>query len=408
MDIKTSKPFLSWQALDFCGEDCLGKFQSNLNSACSFCGTQVQRNAKGKHCLRVGDEVKQFCSDQCQLKFKKRQKICECCQKDLKNCEDAFVAPVGNDGTFKDFCSQSCLQKYEDKTNRDVEIVGVDRAQKSQVLPKGNFQCAVCGKSAPVQHEIKLDGKMNRLCSDPCFSAFQYANKLTMNTCDNCGVYCYNDHMQPQYIQFEGQQKRFCSFMCVNTFKTKNKKTVACAWCNSKKSNFDMIERVDANNKYQLFCSLNCLSLYRVNLQATSNQAVTCDQCRKFVPAQYHLTMSDASVRNFCSYNCVMTFQSQFTGGTKVIPPKTSGSAAQLQTAAAQAQNNRNIGTRQSPRGLLKKKINIVFICLFSIHECHYLVTVFLGYWQSPRGLLTKIFNFKVFYIILLTGTCLS
>lgn len=30
------------------------------------------------------------------------------------------------------------------------------------------------------------------------------------------------------------------------------------------------------------------------------------------VPAQYHLTMSDASVRNFCSYVCVMTFQSQF------------------------------------------------------------------------------------------------
>ena len=42
-------------------------------------------------------------------------------------------------------------------------------------------------------------------------------------------------------------------------------------------------------------------------------QAVLCDQCRKFVPAQYHLTMSDASVRNFCSYGCVMSFQSQFT-----------------------------------------------------------------------------------------------
>jgi hypothetical protein len=102
--------------------------------------------------------------------------------------------------------------------------------------------------------------------------------------------------MNPQYIQFEGQQKRFCSFMCVNTFKTLNKKIVSCSWCNCKKSNFDMIERVDASNKYQLFCSLNCLSLYRVNLQATSNQAVMCDQCKRYVPAQYHLTMSDASV----------------------------------------------------------------------------------------------------------------
>lgn len=88
-----------------------------------------------------------------------------------------------------------------------------------------------------------------------------------------------------------------------------------------------MIERVDANNKYQLFCSLNCLSLYRVNLQATSNQAVVCDHCRKFVPAQYHLTMSDASVRNFCSYQCVMAFQSQFAASSN----KTSAPVNQTQ-----------------------------------------------------------------------------
>jgi hypothetical protein len=135
-------------------------------------------------------------------------------------------------------------------------------------------------------------------------------------------------------------QKRFCSFMCVNTFRTLNKKVIGCAWCGTKKSNFDMIERVDANNKYQLFCTLNCLSLYRVNLQATSNQAVACDQCRKFVPAQYHLTMSDASVRNFCSYNCVMAFQSQFqtgAGGNKQVKGQVQPQRAiqQRQTAAA-------------------------------------------------------------------------
>jgi len=52
-------------------------------------------------------------------------------------------------------------------------------------------------------------------------------------------------------------------------------------------------------------------------------QAVLCDQCHKFVPAQYHLTMSDASVRNFCSYACVMQFQSQFTSTTPKSAPLT-------------------------------------------------------------------------------------
>lgn len=281
---------------------------------------QVPPSAKAKYCLKLGTEIKQFCGTQCHAQFKKRLKVCCYCQKDLTNVSDSFMAPVGwEQGVFKDFCSPSCLQKYEEKNNKDVEIIGVEQSKKR--LP-----CAVCGKVWLVKHEVKFEGKVHKMCSDPCLSAFQYANKLTMNTCDNCGVYCYNEGMQPQYIQFEGQQKRFCSFMCVNTFRALNKKVVSCAWCGSKKGNFDMIERVDANNKYQLFCSLNCLSLYRVNLQATSNQAVTCDHCRKFVPAQYHLTMSDASVRNFCSYNCVMAFQSQFsspTSSTTVAPTPT-------------------------------------------------------------------------------------
>ena len=49
-----------------------------------------------------------------------------------------------------------------------------------------------------------------------------------------------------------------------------------------------------------------------MSMQANSNVSVPCDQCFKAAPAQYHLTMSDASVRNFCGYNCVMAFQAQF------------------------------------------------------------------------------------------------
>lgn len=34
-----------------------------------------------------------------------------------------------------------------------------------------------------------------------------------------------------------------------------------------------------------------------------------CDMCKRTSLAQYHLTMSDATVRNFCTYQCVMSFQ---------------------------------------------------------------------------------------------------
>lgn len=44
-----------------------------------------------------------------------------------------------------------------------------------------------------------------------------------------------------------------------------------------------------------------------------------CDQCKRLQQAQYHLTMSDATVRNFCSYQCVMLFQRQYSKSPMVL-----------------------------------------------------------------------------------------
>lgn len=118
-----------------------------------------------------------------------------------------------------------------------------------------------------IKHAVKYNGILNNLCSDPCLSAFQYANKLDMSACDFCGTLCTSLESSPHVVQFEGVQKRFCSDSCVTKFRFNHRKVTPCSWCGSQRDNFDMIERLDSNNKYQLFCSLNCLSLYRVNLQ---------------------------------------------------------------------------------------------------------------------------------------------
>ena len=118
-----------------------------------------------------------------------------------------------------------------------------------------------------IKHAVKYNGILNNLCSDPCLSAFQYANKLDMSACDFCGTLCTSLESSPHVVQFEGVQKRFCSDSCMTKFRFNHRKVTPCSWCGSQRDNFDMIERLDSNNKYQLFCSLNCLSLYRVNLQ---------------------------------------------------------------------------------------------------------------------------------------------
>ncbi|XP_064627883.1 zinc finger MYM-type protein 3-like isoform X2 [Lineus longissimus] len=317
-----AKQFLAWQGMNYCSEICLGKFQAKLSKTCAYCEQDVAEASKAKFCMSLGKEVKHFCQPACLEDFRKRLKLCAFCQTDLSKNSDSFAAPVGKGTGFKDFCSQTCLQKYEDKLfNKDKEDKGEDGKENDGipgVRPRtrsasGLATCAVCGKMSTIKHEVTFEGKPNKLCSDPCFAAFRYTNKLSMNKCDLCGAHVTEGF----HVQYEGHQKKFCSILCVNTFKVAKKKMVACAWCAAKKSNFDMIERVDPNNKFQLFCSLNCLSLYRVNIQATSNQRVSCDQCHKHVPAQYHLTMSDASVRNFCSYTCVVAFQAQFNQNRK-------------------------------------------------------------------------------------------
>ncbi|XP_052241686.1 uncharacterized protein LOC127851818 isoform X3 [Dreissena polymorpha] len=335
INVRTAKPFLNWQGMDYCGEECLGKFQAGLSSTCSNCSTAIFQRNKTKYICNVGSELKHFCSEGCHADFLKKTKFCAYCNKDLSTVTNSFMAPVDDMGHFKDFCGQVCLQNFEIKNKEGGETTEGTK-WKSVKVQAGNHSCAVCNRMAVPKHCLQQDNssdKFSLLCSDPCLSAFKYANKIELSCCDQCGLSLNGDLANGQIVQFEGQQRRFCSFMCVNLFRTLNLKRVQCAWCSTKKNNFDMIERVDASNRFQLFCSLNCLSLYRVNLQATSNQNVVCDQCRKFVPAQYHLTMSDASVRNFCSYGCVMTFQQQFQTPVKPSTPQQPAPTQQQQPA---------------------------------------------------------------------------
>lgn len=104
----------------------------------------------------------------------------------------------------------------------------------------------------------------------------------------------------------------YCSKVCMNIYIITNRKIVPCQWCKVKKYNFDMIQKYTGNSQIML-CSLNCLTLCEVSMNAISMKKQSCNHCNALTTPQYHLTMSDASIRNFCTYQCVMSFQSQFS-----------------------------------------------------------------------------------------------
>ncbi|GAB6026794.1 hypothetical protein CHUAL_014097 [Chamberlinius hualienensis] len=297
--IQSRSKCLTWEAMEFCNELCLGNYQIYLGSHCAFCNKAVQQTYIGKYCVRFGLDIKQFCSNGCLEEFKQGLKVCSYCQKDISVGPEGFLAPVGDKGQFKEFCSQTCMEKFE--------LMGNANTQPSFK------KCSMCKKLSSVNVEVTFEGKEHKLCSESCVAAFRYVNKINTSICDTCHKFFDLDVTKQMTIQFEGSSKRFCSKACMNVFVLYHRKVVPCSWCRVKKYNFDMIERVDSNNHVQLFCSLNCLSLFRVSLNATSSRRVQCDYCRQVKPAQFHLTMSDASIRNFCTLNCAMHFQGQFT-----------------------------------------------------------------------------------------------
>lgn len=105
----------------------------------------------------------------------------------------------------------------------------------------------------------------------------------------------------------------FCSKICMNIFIISKREIAPCQWCKVRKYNFDMIQRVNGPSASRSVCSLNCLTMFELSINAINMKQQKCDQCTSYSTSQYHLTMSDASMRNFCTYQCVMAFQNQFS-----------------------------------------------------------------------------------------------
>ncbi|CAH1980548.1 unnamed protein product [Acanthoscelides obtectus] len=291
---------LTWEIMDFCDELCLTKYQKEIGSHCATCKEEVKSNSLGKYCVRFGNDIRQFCTSFCLEKYKKGLKVCSYCQQDMSGEPKGFLAPVGDKGQFKDFCSQICMEKYDIMTN--------DRPPK--VAP-GTI-CSVCKGAKPITIELDSNGTPNYFCGEPCFVAFSFVNKISSGKCAMCKRNFSKEILKKYTMCYDNVQNSFCSNSCKNIYIIAHRKIVPCSWCKVKKYNFDMIRRYSKTEPMINMCSVNCLDLYRTSLDSAASCKVLCNYCQKMSDPVYHLSMSDGSVRNFCGYNCVSSFQSQF------------------------------------------------------------------------------------------------
>ncbi|XP_043560871.1 zinc finger MYM-type protein 3-like isoform X2 [Chiloscyllium plagiosum] len=270
---------------------------------CANCKKPLQ---KGQTAYQRKGAPQLFCSSACLTTYSQKPsstKICTFCNKDILNTKELVVAQAGSSQSFQEFCNSTCLSLYEAKLLKPASSDDSSR-------------CSICNKKGKILHEVSNGNVVHRLCSNACFSKFRASNGLKTNCCDNCGVYFYNRGFMLQYLYHEGQQRRFCNTGCLNMYKKKNTKVLPCAWCKTLGKNFDMIANVDTTGKMGFFCSLCCITSYKVKQSGTIGPKSKCKFCKKNLPERVYYNMTDRVVHQFCSPNCWTNFQQSSPEGS--------------------------------------------------------------------------------------------
>uniref|UniRef100_A0A4W2GWJ7 Zinc finger MYM-type containing 6 n=1 Tax=Bos indicus x Bos taurus TaxID=30522 RepID=A0A4W2GWJ7_BOBOX len=202
--------------------------------------------------------------------------------------------------------------------------------------------CSGCKKMLyKGQTAFHKTGSTQLFCSTRCIIGHSSSVCLLpppKKTCANCS----KDILNPKDVittQFENSSpsKDFCSQSCLSSYELKRKPVVTiytnsistkCSMCQKNADNSaqtppyalgkslrpsaEMIETTNDSGKTELFCSINCLSAYRVKTVTSSGVQVLCHSCKTSAVPQYHLAMSNGTIHSFCSSSCVVAFQNVF------------------------------------------------------------------------------------------------
>ena len=297
-----------------CADSCFSKFKESpskylitktKDNSCFNCHKNLLVGNGKIFSLNVTSNLKAFfCSPRCTTVYMNMLKMkCAYCQLFVgKDSKEAIL----NQTKDKIFCNKQCREFFKQTpTSKNCAQCRIKFIPgKKYSATKEEFFCKGCETSS-------VKSRLKSYCYH-CIKMSDNADMILLDTSMRKIKLCKNK----------------CVTDCIKGLpETLNKK---CDWCKKLRGIYGMVDVVE-DFKVKLFCDLKCESLYRVNKQASLTDNVSCDQCKEKKQAQYHLTMSDASVRNFCSFKCVTAFQTQYSGKSPLPQVKTDGSPPNLQ-----------------------------------------------------------------------------
>ncbi|XP_010796036.1 zinc finger MYM-type protein 4-like [Notothenia coriiceps] len=321
----------------------------NLPASCFNCKQPLM---DGETVFQRQSHAELFCSTHCLWTFYQVKKTCHFCLQGITQPQDVLQAEAHNEGTVMDFCSKTCLSSFNYKRVVSTKI-------SLEPIPSQS-QCSVCTRYCISKHEIIKQDVVHKICSEPCFLRFCNINKLSI--CENCHSRCDKSVM----LKTEGGSIKLCSAECLTQFKQKNKTMQPCAMCRTSHLMSEMCENQFSEDLVELFCNYSCVMAAKIQAVNAAGTPRNCDLCGKKTLPACHLAMSDASIRNFCSLTCAMTFKESHKDTTPA-PTSTTGAADQTQGDFLKApetlpcaQCRRKI--KSAPK-VIEKKGKIFFLC---------------------------------------------
>uniref|UniRef100_A0A8C5DRR3 TRASH domain-containing protein n=1 Tax=Gouania willdenowi TaxID=441366 RepID=A0A8C5DRR3_GOUWI len=284
-----------------------------------FCCNCKKSLQKGQKAFQRRGSTGIFCSTTCLTTFlppskgepNDSPKVCHNCQKLITRLQDVILTREGGGGP-KEFCSQSCLTSFNYK-RKTLRKQAPPKNTPVSIAP--SLRCSMCSRYCVSKHDVNVNGTVHKICSDACFNHFRTVNKVSVSGCANCGSCSHN---KPMMLKMEDCSKTLCNEECLTQFKqVGGSKGSPCSMCHITRPVAEMEYVKNLDDSVNLLCSSSCAMAFKVQMVSSSGARVSCDSCGNFSVPKYHLAMSDASIRNFCSLQCVTSYQEKFTKNSK-------------------------------------------------------------------------------------------
>lgn len=157
LQIYIRMPFVRWQTMEFCSDECLKEFLLENCSACSQCNKTIGVNQLCDLTQRIGTELKHFCSSLCAKQFAESIRLCDFCFGNIDANDNATT-----------FCNEQCKLLQEMLKNDKKSLA--------------DGKCTDCGSERPMEIQLTYNGEYFGFCSFKCFFFLKFS----------CGIYAGN------------------------------------------------------------------------------------------------------------------------------------------------------------------------------------------------------------------------